>query len=434
MSLWPLWAVAALAVTSAAHATGTLTVCTDGAPDGFDIVQYESIVTEDAAGITLYDKLLAFKPGSTEVVPGLAERWEISADGLAYTFHLRKGVKFHTTPWFKPTRELNADDVLWSINRVNDKSHPAHGIAKSGYPYWTGMAMPELLKSVEKVDAMTVRLTLTHPEAPVLADLAMSPLGAVYSAEYAAQLQAAGKLDELNTQPVGTGPFVFKSYQKDAVIRYAANPAYWGGAPKIDNLIFAITPDPSVIVQRVKAGECAVAVLSVAQARNIEGDKTLKLVRSLPLMTSYLAPNAKHRFLGDKRFREALWLAIDKPSYIQAVYAGNATIATSFLAPGIWSYDATLRNRRDPERAKQLVKASGYDGSELKLFAIAKDANMMRGVEVLQADWRRSASRSLCRCSSSASCSNAPAAASTISCSRAGSATTATPTTSSPRT
>ena len=373
----------------AALAAGTLTVCTDGAPDGFDIVQYESLLTEDAAGIPLYDKLLSFKPGTTEVAPGLAERWEISADGLVYTFHLRKGVKFHTTAWFKPKRELNADDVLWSINRVNDKTHPAHGVAKSGYAYWTGMNMPELVKSVEKIDAMTVRLTLTHPEAPVLADLAMSAIGSVYSAEYAAQLQAAGKLEDLNTQPIGSGPFVFKSYQKDAVIRYAANRDYWGGVPKIDNLIVAITPDTSAIVQRVKAGECAVATLAVAQAPNIAGDPNLKIARSQPLMTSYLAPNTQHRFTSDKRFREALWLAIDKPSYIQAVYAGNATVATSFLAPGIWSYDTTLKNRRDPERAKQLVKAAGYDGTPLKLFAASRDGNILRGVEVLQADWAK---------------------------------------------
>ena len=381
---------AVLSVAAAAvQAAGTLTVCTDGAPEGFDIVQYESLVTEDAAGIALYDKLLAFQPGSTQVGPGLAERWDISADGLVYTFHLRRGVKFHTTPWFTPTRELNADDVLWSINRVNDKAHPAHGIARNGYAYWTGMSMPGLIKSVEKIDAMTVRLTLTHREAPVLANLAMSSIGSVYSAEYAAKLQASAKLGEINTRPVGTGPFVFKSYQKDAVVRYTANPSYWGGAPKIDNLVFAVTPDPLVIAQRVKAGECAVATLAVAQAHSIEGDPNLTVVRSQPLMTSYLAPNAKHKYTGDKRFREALALAIDKPSYIQAVYAGNATAAGSFLAPGIWSHDASLQRQRNPERAKQLVKASGYDGSELQLFAAAKDGNLLRGVEVLQADWAK---------------------------------------------
>ena len=206
-----LAAALALASTAAAHAAGTLTVCSEASPDGFDIVQYESAVTADAAGITIYDQLLAFKPGTTEVVPGLVEKWAISADGLVYTLNLRRGVKFHTTAWFKPTREFNADDVLFSMNRVLDKNHWAHGIAKNGYVYWDGMGMRKLIKSVDKVDAMTVRITLTRPEAPFLADLGMPAIGSISSAEYAEQLRAAGKLEQLNTQPVGTGPFIFKS-------------------------------------------------------------------------------------------------------------------------------------------------------------------------------------------------------------------------------
>jgi dipeptide transport system substrate-binding protein len=114
----------AIAITAVAQAAGTLTVCTEGPPDGFDVVQYESAVTNDAAGLTIYDQLINFKPGGTEVVPGLAQKWEISADGLVVTLQLRRGVKFHTTPWFKPTRDFNADDVLWSVNRVNDKKNP----------------------------------------------------------------------------------------------------------------------------------------------------------------------------------------------------------------------------------------------------------------------------------------------------------------------
>src|SRR6266850_5727956 len=113
--------LAGIAMAQASRAAGTLTVCTDTAPDGFDIVQYELLATNDASGIPLYDQLLQFKPGGTELIPGIAEKWDISADGLVYTLSLRHGVKFHTTPWFKPTRELNADDVMFSINRMHDK-------------------------------------------------------------------------------------------------------------------------------------------------------------------------------------------------------------------------------------------------------------------------------------------------------------------------
>jgi dipeptide transport system substrate-binding protein len=375
----------------AAFAAANLTVCTESSPDGFDIAQYESAVTNDAAGLTVYDQLLRFKPGGTEVLPALAEKWEVSADGLVYTLHLRKGVKFHSTAWFKPTRDFNADDVLWSINRVNDKKHPAHGIAKSGYVYWEGMGMSSLIKSVEKLDALTVKFTLTRPEAPFVADLAMSPIGSIYSAEYGEQLMKAGKTEQLNTLPIGTGPFVFKSYQKDAVIRYTANKDYWAGAPKIDNLIFAITSDPSVRIQRLKAGECLVGVnMKPDTAGAFDGDKQIEMLRSNPLLTSYIAPNTKKKFLSDRRFREALWLAFDKKTYIQSVYGGNATPAVSFLPPGIWSADKTLADRHDVERAKQLVKDSGYDGSELALFSrIGGSIDGKRASELMQADWAR---------------------------------------------
>ncbi len=376
---------------ASAQAAGTLTVCTESSPDGFDVMQYEAAVTIDAAGLTLYDQLLLFKPGSTELMPGLAEKWTISPDGLNYTLTLRKGVKFHSTPWFKPTRDFNADDVLWSINRVNDKKHPAHGAAKNGYIYWESMDMGKLIKTVSKVDAMTVRFTLNKPEAPFLANLAMSPVGSVSSAEYGEQLTKAGKLDQLNTQPVGTGPFIFKSYQKDAVIRYSANTAYWGGAPKVDNLILAITIDPNVRIQRLKAGECLIGTnLKPESAGAFDNDPNVKMLRQSPLLTAYIAPNAKRKFLNDKRFREALWLALDKKSYIASVYGGNATAAVSFLPPGIWSFDASLPERRDVEKAKALVKASGYDGTELALFTrIGGPIDGKRAAELMQADWAR---------------------------------------------
>lgn len=386
-----LGGAAALALAGTAHAAGVLTVCTEASPDGFDIVQYESAVTNDAAGRTLYDQLLAFKPGTTEVVPGLAEKWEISPDGTVYTFHLRHGVKFHTTPWFKPTRDLNADDVLWSIERLNDPKHPAHGVAKNGYVYWEGMGMSKLVKSVEKLDAYTVRFTLTRPEAPFLADMAMEALGSIYSAEYGEQLLKAGKLENLNTQPVGSGPFIFQSYQKDAVIRYVANKQHWQGAPKVDKLIFAITNDPNVRIQRLKAEECLVGTnMKPEQASAFDHDPKVSMLRSNPLLTAYIAPNTKHKWLSDKRFREALWYALDKKTYTQAIYGGNGTPAASFLPPSMWSYDKALKDRQDVAKAKALVKASGYDGSPLSLFVrIGGAIDGKRAAELMQADWAK---------------------------------------------
>jgi dipeptide transport system substrate-binding protein len=381
-----------LGAASQARAGGTLTVCSENAPQGFDIAQYESGVTIDAAGRTIYDQLVLFKPGTSEVVPGIAERWEISPDGTVYTFHIRHGVQFHHTPWFKPTRELNADDVVWSLERIDNPHHPAHAVAKNGYVYWNGMGLSSLVRSIEKVDAYTVRITLARPEAPFLADMAVEPIGSIYSAEYGEQLRKAGRLDELNTKPVGSGPFIFQSYQKDALIRFAANKAHWQGAPKIDHLVFAITNDANTRIERLRAQECLVGInMKPEQASAFDHDPHVQIVRNTnALMTFYIAPNAKHRWTGDVRLRQALWDAIDKKSYIDAVYGGNATPAASFLPPGMWSYDKSLADRHDLERAKQLVKASGYDGTPLSLFvAIGGSFDSRRAAELLQADWAR---------------------------------------------
>lgn len=182
-------ALALGAFSAIAQASGTLTVCTESAPDGFDIAQSQSSVTHSAVGKTIYDQLLSYKRGTTELVPGLAERWEISADGLQYTLHLRRGVKFHRTPWFTPTRDMNADDVVFSIRRFSDP--PWQAAAKNGFGMWIGAGLAEEVKAIDKLDDQTVRFTLRRPWAPFLGSLAWSFTSSVFSAEYAAELMQA---------------------------------------------------------------------------------------------------------------------------------------------------------------------------------------------------------------------------------------------------
>lgn len=212
-------ALAALVLGSATQlAAKPLVVCTEASPEGFDVVQYTTGVTFDASSETLFNRLVDFKPGTTDIEPALAERWDISADGLTYTFHLRKGVKFHSTDYFTPTREFNADDVLWSLRRQLDPAHPWHDKTSVGYPYFESMAFSQLLKAVDKTDEHTVVITLTRPEAPFLHDMAMG-FTSIYSAEYGDQLLKAGKTAELNSKPIGTGPFIFQRYNKDGPLQ-----------------------------------------------------------------------------------------------------------------------------------------------------------------------------------------------------------------------
>ncbi|MDA8482003.1 ABC transporter substrate-binding protein [Pseudomonas resinovorans] len=376
-----------------AMASQSLVVCTEASPEGFDIVQYTAATTADASAETVFDRLVQFAPGSTRLQPGLAESWTISPDGLVYEFQLRKGVTFHSTPWFTPSREFNADDVLWSFQRQLDPAHPWHKHSPRGFPYVESMAFSQLIKRVEKLDDHRVRFTLTHPEAPFLADLAMG-FTSIYSAEYADQLLKAGKTDQLNREPVGTGPFVFERYRKDSQVRFHANPTYWAGKPAVDKLLFAITPDPNVRVQQLKAGACQIAVYprptDIASLRQQAGLKVLELDS---LLVAYVGLNTRHPPLDDVRVRQAINLAFDTRAYLRAQFGeGNASIA---VAP----YPATLLGFNDkldpwphnPERARQLLAEAGYkDGFKLAIWTRPgggpTNPNPGIGAQMLQAD------------------------------------------------
>jgi dipeptide transport system substrate-binding protein len=382
-------AAAALAGAASAHAA-VLTVCTEASPDGFDIAQSTAAATADAVGNTVFDQLLHYKPGSAETMPALAEKVEVSADGLQITVRLRAGVKFHTTPWFTPTREMNADDVLFSVNRLMDPKSPWLAAAKNGFVPWASYGPGETIARAEKVDAMTVRFVLRQPNAPLLDQLAASNLFSVYSAEYGAQLIKSGQMEKINTEPVGTGPFQLRSYQKDAVLRLSAHPGYWGGKPAVDTVVFAVTPDATVRVQRLKAGECLIGANMRAESAEALKGSAVEVRAQTTLMTGYIPLNTQRKWLSDVRLREAMWLALDKPSFIRSVYGGQADPAASFLPPAVWSHDASLKDRRDPERAKALVKASGYDGTEFEIATrIGGSIDGKRAAELMQADWAR---------------------------------------------
>ena len=359
-----------LALGSGTALAQNLVVCTEASPEGFDIVQYTAAVTNDATSETVFNRLVGFRPGTTELEPSLAQSWEVSPDGLTYTFHLRPNVKFHTTDYFKPTRDFNADDVLWTFQRPLDPKHPWHESANRGYAYFDAMGMRELIKSVEKVDEMTVRFTLTHPEAPFLADMAMG-FASIYSAEYGDQLLAAGKQGQLNNLPIGTGPFVFSRYAKDAQVRYRANPDYFGGKPKIDNLIFAITLDGNVRIQKIRHNECQIALYpKPTDIAALQQDKDLAVDSIDALMTTYVALNTRHKPLDDVRVRQAINLAIDKKALNDAVFGANtATPATNPYPSTLLGFNKDIQDwPHDPERARALLKEAGAQNSKLTIF------------------------------------------------------------------
>jgi dipeptide transport system substrate-binding protein len=386
--------LAAMTIATTAHAK-TLVFCSEGSPEGFDPALYAAGTTFDVTGRSVFSQLVEFERGTTNIVPGLAESWDISDDGLTYTFKLRKGVKFHTVEGFKPTRDFNADDVVFSFMRQKDKSNPWYSYAPgTTWDYFESMSMPEFFKGVEKVDDYTVKILLTQPQAPMLANLGM-PFASILSAEFADKLKASGKMDQLNQLPVGTGPFKFVGYQKDAVVRFAANTDYWEGKAPIDTLIFAITPDPSVRYQKLKAGECqAMAFPNPADLAAMRADPKLQVLEQEGLNVGYFAYNTTMPPFDNAKVRKALNMAINKDSIIAAVYQGAGKIAKNPIPPTIWSYnEATVDDKYDPEAAKKMLAEAGVKDLKMKIWAMPVqrpyNPNARRMAELIQADFAK---------------------------------------------
>ncbi|WP_406820976.1 ABC transporter substrate-binding protein [Pseudomonas sp. KnCO4] len=390
-------ALAALLLGGATQlAAKPLVVCTEASPEGFDIVQYTTAVTADASAETVFNRLVDFKPGTTEIQPALAERWDISDDGMTYTFHLRQGVKFHTTDYFKPTRDFNADDVLWSLNRQLDPNHPWHDKTSVGYPYFESMGFKDLLKSVSKADQHTVVITLTRPEAPFLRDMAMA-FTSIYSAEYGDQLLKAGKTAELNSKPIGTGPFIFQRYNKDAQVRFKPNPDYFRGKPPADALVFAIATDSNVRLQKLRANECQVALYPKPDdVPSIKQDPKLKVDEIEALVTGYISMNTEHKYLSDVRVRKAINMAFDRQTHVDQLFGkGNALVGVNPYPPTMIGYNNENRNPpRDLAKARQLLNEAGVPpGTTLTLFTRngggPTNPNPRLSAEMLQADLKQ---------------------------------------------
>ena len=385
-----------------AQAATNLVYCSEGSPAGFDPGQYTTGTDFDASAETIYNRLSEFERGSTNVIPGLATSWDISPDNLTYTFHLRDGVKFHTTPYFTPTRNFNADDVLFTFNRMLDKDMPFRKAYPTEFPYFTDMGMDKNIKSVEKIDDHTVKFTLNTVDAAFIQNMAMH-FASIESAEYADKLLKAGNPSDINQKPIGTGPFAFKSYQKDSNIRYTGNKDYWKPEDvKIDNLIFAITTDPSVRMQKLKKNECQITIYPrPADLQSLKEDPNLKMPSQAGFNTGYIAYNVMDKIKGSDepnpmaqlKVRQALDMAVNKQQIIDSVYQGAGQLATNVLPPTQWSYDESIKDAPyDPEKAKQLLKEAGIkEGTEITLWAMPVqrpyNPNAKLMAEMLQSDW-----------------------------------------------
>lgn len=381
-----------LAAVGTSAMSQALVYCSEGSPEGFDPALYTSGTTFDASSHPIYNRLAEFRVGTTETIPGLAESWEVSEDGLTVTFNLRQGVSFHSNDQFTPTRDFNADDVIFSFDRQGNEENPYFTVSGGTWEYYGGMSMPDLIASIDKVDDYTVQFNLTRPEAPIIANMAMD-FASIVSKEYADAMLEAGTPEMVNQAPIGTGPFAFQAYQKDAVIRYVRNDAYWGEPAKVESLIFAITPDASVRYQKVQAGECHVmAYPNPADIAEMQSRDDIVVMEQEGLNVGYLAYNTTIAPYDNANVRKALNMAIDKQAIIDVVFQGAGQIAKNPIPPTMWSYDeSTVDDPYDPEAAKAMLEAEGVTDLNMKIWAMPVqrpyNPNARRMAELMQEDF-----------------------------------------------
>ncbi len=326
----------------------------------------------------IFDTLVEFKPGATEVQPALAESWDVSSDGLEFTFNLRSGVKFHDgTPF-------NAEAVEFSFGRQLDENHPYYD--HGPWKYFGGMGMGSIIDEIVVVNDLTVKFILTAPEAPFVSNLAMD-FAAIVSPTAVALYD-----EEFPSNPVGTGPFKFVSWTKDDSIVFEANKDYWGEGPYLDRLILRVIPDATARYLALKAGE--VDVIDFPSAEDLElmaADPNIELIQQAGLNVGYIAMNVDKEPFGDVRIRQAMNYAINREEIIEGVYGSAGQVANNPIPPTIWSYNEDIEPYPyDPAKARELLAAAGYpDGFSTDLWAmpVARpyNPNARRIAEIVQA-------------------------------------------------
>ena len=332
-----------------------------------------NVVTEQ-----IYNKL--FEISNTAIpTPILAQSYSISPDGKIITIYLRKGIKFHHTDWFKPTRDFNADDVVFSLNRVlgyetylptleqsavaykNPQYRIFHEQAKKvRFPYFESIKLNQKIESVKALNPHTVQITLFKPDASILSHLA-SQYAIIFSQEYAVQLNADDNLVQLDLLPVGTGPYKVKNYFRNQYVRLEKNEDYWKKDAKIKNIIIDLSTDRTGRLVKFFNGECQIASYPEVSQLGLlkENDKRYYVKSAEGMNLAYLAFNFQNAVIQDEQVRRAIAQAINRQRIIKAIYHNTATVANNIIPNISWASSVNTPDFAydfNPSEAKKVLQ------------------------------------------------------------------------------
>ena len=335
----------------------------------------------------IFETLVDLKPGTTDVEPGLAESWESSEDGTAWTFHLRQGVKF------QDGTDFNADAVCFNFDRwYNFKGSFQN---PSATYYWqtvfggfatydpkSGAPKDSLYKSCEATDENTAVITLTVPSSSFLAGLTLTPFSIAspkalqdFGADEGS-VDADGVFHPTGTysteHPTGTGPFMFKSWTRGDKLVLDRNPNYWGATSdnptefngtgaKIDQLIFRPIADNAARLQALQTGEInGYDLVEPQDIPTIQENSDLQILDRPAFNVGYVGFNISMPPLDDPKVRQAIAYGLDRQGVVDSFYGGRGEVAKEFMPPSLFGYaDDVPEYTFDPEKSKQLLQEAG---------------------------------------------------------------------------
>lgn len=337
--------------------------------------------------LNIFDRLVETQTnldGTSEIVPGLAERWDISDDGLIYTFYLRSGVKFHNGEEFK------ADDVVYTFERMlkpetNALNQDFIMAVKGAADMMEGTA--DKLEGIEVIDDYTIRMTLEDPFAPFLANLA-TPGVSIYNRKFTEE--AGDQFGLMPEKTCGTGPFILSMWELNSETQIDAFDGYWKGRPRLDAVNFKTVKDADTQRMMFENGDldqfdCDEAPSQIAYfAENEKYRDWIKMGSRVGV--TYYSINQEIEPFDDVRIRKAFQMAFDKQQLLNTLYDGRGTVASGIIPPGLIGYNPNLPEiKYNPEEAKKLMNEAGYpDGFEMDICMVTDSPDTLRINEMVQ--------------------------------------------------
>jgi peptide/nickel transport system substrate-binding protein len=354
---------------------GTLVFGTSSDPvvlDGALVSDGESLRVIDQ----IFETLVSLKPGTTELEPGLAESWELSDDGLTYTFKLREGVKFHDGTAFNAAAVCTNFDRWYNFTGSFQNPSASYywqtvfgGFAKTDPD--RGAPAESYYQSCNAVDDGTVEIKLTKPSSAILGALSLSSF-AIASPKALEEFGAdEGTVDDEGVfhptgsfgteHPIGTGPFKFESWTRGDKLTIARNDDYWGDKAKLDKVIFRPISDNAARLQALQTGEIqGYDLVEPQDVETIEGDDNLQILDRPAFNVAYVGFNQKQKPLDNIKVRQAIAHGLNRQEVVDNFYGGRGEVAKEFMPPEVVGYaDDVTEYDFDPAKSKQLLQEAG---------------------------------------------------------------------------